>query len=311
MSYLLAFIFIALSVWSVFIIKIILRNILEMPAIALDLSALIKKEPEKYDTEKLSLKTDDDRVLSALKVTGRDVVPDKWILFLPEMAGSSATWEKYLHFLPQNGWGILALDFPGTGESTPYPSHKVQKFLTNIELTDAEIALNKTIELSEGHEAVPIFGVSRGSVAALTLASKHKSVGMVIADSPFSSAEVIKANFRRIAKIYAPKAVIEAIPDFFIHTYVLLAFSIAGILKKCRFIQLSSIITKGIDCPVLFINGKKDKLATVIQVEKLLKKSRRGKKEWDHLEVKGAKHNGSVLAAPELYKNKVIEFLTS
>lgn len=306
MGYMLAIVFVALSAWSVIILKVLLRNILEMPSITLDLTAITKEATAKFNTEKLTLDTNDNRILSALKVTGRDVIPDKWILFLPEMAGTSATWEKYLYFLPDNGWGILALDFPGTGESTPYPSHKVGKFLTNIELADAETALNKTIELSQGQEAIPVFGVSRGSVAALTLAKKHKSIEIVIADSPFCSTEVIKANFKRIAKIYAPKAVIEAIPDFLIHVYVLLAFSMAGVIKKCKFLKLSDIVSKRIDCPVLIINGKQDKLATPVQVENLIKKS---KKNWDHLEVEGAKHNGSVLAAPEIYRNKVIEFL--
>jgi pimeloyl-ACP methyl ester carboxylesterase len=306
MSYVLAILITAFLAWSAIIIRVLLRNILEMPEVALDLSSLTPEEPETFDTERITLKASDQRTLSSLKITGKGIVPDKWILFLPEMAATGEAWNKYLHYLPQNGWGILALDFPGAGQSTPYPSHKVGKFLTDIELADAETALSKTIELSQGKKSVPVFGVSRGAVAALTLARKHKTVEKVIADSPFCSVEVIKTQFRRIGKIYAPSRVIELIPDFLIHNYVLLAFTLAGMTRNCHFIKLSKILPKGINCPVFFINGQKDKLAPSGSLEKLLKNS---EKKWCHLKVQGAKHNAAVLKEPELYKNRVIEFL--
>ena len=222
------------------------------------------------------------------------------------MAAAGEAWKKYLRFLPEAKWGIIALDFPGCGESTPYPAYKVRKFLSDIEPQDAELALKKTIEMSGPDNKISIFGVSRGAVAALTLTQKHNEIDKVIADSPFCSFQIIKSHFRRIAKIYAPQTIINLIPDFFIHIHVVFAFSVAGLINKCTFIKLSSVVKKRVAANVFVINGSKDKLATSDQTTALLQHNNQ---KWRHIEIAGAKHNASVLKDPKVYQDSIIDFL--
>lgn len=283
-----------------------------MPEVALDLTSLSTKNIENFIEEKIILPTEDERTLSALKIYKKDVSPERWLLFLPEMAASAETWKKYLYSLPAKGWGILALDFPGCGNSTPYEGYKVRKFLTTIELKDAETALNMAIELSSASESsnkvtVPVFGISRGAVAALTLAHTHQKISMVVADSPFCSTEVIKASFKRIGKIYAPEFIVKSIPDFVIHQFVLLAFGIAGRKNNCSFINLFKVVSSSFKQPVLVINGLNDKFSTPEHIKTLIDKS---KSNWEQLEIKGAKHNGAVITEPELYQKKITNFLS-
>jgi len=124
----------------------------------------------------------------------------------------------FLERLHAQGFGVIAYDYRGYGESGPGPP-TVRK-----SLEDAEVVYQYAVGLEDiSPERLVLYGTSVGSGPAVDLAARHRVAGVIL-QSPFMSAYTVMTripllpfdpypNLRRMREVRSPVLVIHGTED--------------------------------------------------------------------------------------------------
>ena len=230
--------------------------------------------------------------------------PKGLVVFAPEFGGTQDTWRRYAAFLPENGWWLFTFDFRSSGHSAPFPGHMSRKWLSDREVLDLEAAIAHARTLDGGRfPRVSLFGISRGGLASLVVASKDRDVQGVVIEGSGSTLEVIRQYTRKWSLVYAPERLCRAIPEPIYDLAAWLVLRIGEWQSGLKFALIEEVRGPASGLPTLFIHGERDR-HVVPDVARAVVKAYPGPKElWM---VPGARHNGAVLKAPDEYRDRVL-----
>ena len=154
---------------------------------------------------------------------------------------------------------------------------------------------------------VAVFGVSRGSGAAILASVGNDAVKAVITDGAFSSDTILEHLMRRFATVFARiRVVAENHPPVFWRFLRWLLFREYARRFRCRFPSVRQAVVRLGAKPMLLIHGEKDSYIPVAQSQALYDLASGPKSLWI---VPGAKHNLSVVLNPHAYGHRIVRFL--
>ncbi|MDP5209274.1 alpha/beta hydrolase [Microbulbifer sp. 2205BS26-8] len=176
----------------------------------------------------------------------------------------------YLPLLPainNAGFAMLMLDGRNHGASDFDP-----RGMTTIGIREARdlLAALDFIEQNKQHDKVGIVGVSSGSAAAIAITSSDRRVSAVVAESSGYNVKFVAQRLYRWIPIWI---------SYFFGTVLMLLVG-AGLKNalRCRGPQLDLVKKIPDNVPVLFVHGRKDKIAPLKYVQHLYG-AKRGEKE--------------------------------
>lgn len=200
--------------------------------------------------EEVFIKTEDGERINGLFYHGSR---SEIILYFHGNAGDLSGWQFVAEDFVGAGYNMLIIDYRGYGKSTGAVSEKGF-------YKDAAASYTFLIEEKRFHpQSIIVYGRSIGTGVAVDLARKNACKGLVL-ESPYTSLGKL-AN--------------EKLPFFFPSLY--LKFSFNNIAKINQ-----------VQCPVVFIHGRKDELIPSSHSEKLFQKFS-GRKKL--ILVEGGSHN--------------------
>lgn len=189
----------------------------------------------------------------------------------------------------QAGFNVLLFDLRGRGQSDPFPNT-----LAGYELADLETAL-AYVQQRMPHANIGLLGYSMGGVLAILLAAAHPEIRAVVADSPFSTAELVVAN--KMQKIVAGLA------------YPLLAITSLVIAQRYGYtlgrVRPVEAVAQLAPRPLLLIHGTADTLVPVEHADQLFAAAGEPKELWL---MPGAEHCGAYFLDREEYVARVRAF---
>jgi len=188
----------------------------------------------------------------------------------------------------KRGWNVLIPDLRAAGQSEG-------KFITMGALESKDIAL--WAEKIPQNSKVIMHGVSMGAATVLLTAGTQniKNLCAVVEDCGYTSAyEMFSAQLNEIFGL--PEYPVMPCANFVCKIKTGVKISDAAPIN----------FVENIKIPVLFIHGDADKLVPVEMSEKLYEKATATKEKFI---VAGAGHADSKRINPEIYFNKVFEFL--
>lgn len=231
------------------------------------------------------------------------------ILFCHEFASDMYSCARYCMPLVAAGYDIFTFDFRGHGGSSHQEDYKPRQWVSDREADDVwgAMAFAEDYLESQGRPVeLGVFGISRGAAAALAASARNPAVKAIITDGVFSTDITLEALMRRWACIFAKvRFVYENHPDTFWRFLRWLLFVSARKEFRCRFPSVRKILKKMLPRPILMIHGERDSYIPVEQAKCLYDLAADPKTLWI---VPEAKHNQSVVIAPEEYAAKTVGF---
>lgn len=212
------------------------------------------------------------------------------IIFLHGFAGTMDPDLKYVPAFIQAGYNVLMFDFRAHGRSRGNRSS-----LGALEVNDVLGAIQ--FAKSCNSWAIGLMGFSMGGRAALLTAATHAGVQAVISDGgPLRLSTAISMDLRR-----------RKVPD---NLTPIMAFMIllgASLRLWVNLFRKDPLVVgnKIAPIPVLLIHGDKDPYTRIIELNKMMAKSKGNLHLW---RVAGANHREVDLVDPELYLQTVIGF---
>lgn len=153
---------------------------------------------------------------------------------------------------------------------------------------------------------VGLFGISRGGGAAILAAVGLDSVKAILVDGAFSSDSTLEYLMKRFATTFARiRIVAQYHPPVVWRFLRWAAFRECQRRFRCRYPSVRKALARLGGKPVLFVHGEKDSYIPVSQSQSLYELSDGPKSLWI---VPGAKHNQSILVAPEAYARRAVRF---
>lgn len=220
------------------------------------------------------------------------------VIFCHESGSTKQSWERYAHFLPRLGYGVLSVDF-AKADFSQWPSwENVERVITVLRW--ARRAFSADVR-------VALFGVSNGADIALAASSREPSVQGVVADGLFSMKEIFRDYIRRWAPILVrPNLFGERLPEWIVHLFADLGFWYSQKKSGKHFVDIESLLGRK-RAPLLLIYGESDEYVPAshrVRLEGL--KAAAGS---ERLIVRQAGHNEAALVEPENYQRRIAEFL--
>lgn len=185
--------------------------------------------------------------------------PRGLILFCPELDSSHGSAWNYCEGLFHAGFDILSFDFRNQGESDRLYGFEPLHWLTRAESEDVVSAL-EYIESRPELASLPlgVFGVSRGSTAALMAAARFPHIEAVVCDSGYSTSELMYYFVDRWATQHMPSLLRAILPEWHLRSTLTLARWASQIRRRCRYLIIESWFPRLKGCPILFIAGERD-----------------------------------------------------
>lgn len=231
------------------------------------------------------------------------------VLFAHEFGSVRASCMRYCHSLLDAGYDLFSFDFRGHGLSAPEQGYHPRHWPSDREEADmlgAIAFITYWLERQGRPRAVGLFGISRGAGAAILAAVNADDVRAVAVDGAFSSDTLIEYHMKRLATTFARIHVVARNhPPAVWRILRWMLFRDCARRFNCRFPSVRKVVARLKDTPILFIHGEKDSYIPVAQSEALYKLAPEPKDLWV---VPGAKHNQSVLTAPEEYARRLVQF---
>jgi len=229
------------------------------------------------------------------------------VIFCSEFGATAACWAKYVGWLVEEGWNVLALDFRREGICPDGREFVPRIWVTNRELADIEGAIDWVKSRPDSNGRLALMGISRGATAALVAASVRREVDAVISDGGFSTRRTLLDYMRRWVSIYAWVPLIyEHIPGWFYRWLAWSSIAIAQLRAHVKFLDVRKSVA-GIRAPVLFIHGEKDSYIAVDEARALHADCCTEHKElWV---VPHCRHNQASIVAADEYRRRVSAFL--
>ncbi len=226
------------------------------------------------------------------------------VIFCQEADGLMDSCIKYTAFLPANGFHVFTFDFRGHGVSANAEGYVPRQWVTTHELYDLFGALG-TVKAMQAvdPDKIVLMGVSRGAAAAICAAAINAEVRGVISDSAFSTKWLLNDYMRKWTGVILP---VKRLPSWIYWILENAGVFASEIKLHYRFPSVEKAL-RSLKVPLLMIHGQKDSYVSAQHASRLFRNARVPWKKA--LEVPNARHNESVIVAPELYSKTVLEFL--
>lgn len=231
------------------------------------------------------------------------------IIFCHEFGSDMYSCARYVRPLLDAGFNIFTFDFRGHGESGCPGRYRPLQWPSDKELGDAlgAVAYVKTRLQADGLPcAIGLFGISRGAGSAILAACTDEDVKAIACDGAFSTDTTLVSLMKRWAYIFARvKLVYENHPEAFWHLLQWLLIRCAQRRLGCRFPSVRKSLRDMAARPTMLIHGQRDSYIREDQTRLLYAVAPPPRYMWI---VPGAKHNQSVIIAPEEYARRTTAF---
>ncbi len=269
----------------------------------------VRPDVERFEGEDVTFETSDGvRLAGTLgpEPAGAEGAP--LVVFCPEFSATRHSAARFAWFLREAGFRVFTFDFRGHGDSGGAPGYVPRQWITEHELRDLRAALRYLRGRPDLRgRRIALFGLSRGAVAALVVASRDGGIAGVVSDGAFSTRHTLHTYVRRWAPIFIDGAlrVVLKSPDFMFASFRHLGMRLAEHRLGVRFVTIIPAM-KRLRTPVYLIHGEKDSYLDVSQARMLYGLAPGRKDLWV---VPGADHNEAAEVAPEEYSRRIVGFL--
>ena len=231
------------------------------------------------------------------------------VVFCHEFGSDMYSCARYVRPLVETGFNVFAFDFRGHGESSNSGAYKPLQWPSDKELDDTLGAIAYVTNYLSG-EGLPteigLFGISRGAGAGILAACTADNVKAICCDGAFSTDTTLIGLMKRWAYIFAKvKLVYENHPDSFWRFMLFMLMCFAQPKLGCRFPSVRKALRDMAPRPIMLIHGQRDSYIREEQTRQLHEIAPPPKYMWI---VAGAKHNQSVIIAPEEYARRTVAF---
>jgi pimeloyl-ACP methyl ester carboxylesterase len=233
------------------------------------------------------------------------------IVFCHEFGSDMYSCARYARPLIDSGFDVFTFDFRGHGDSSAPAGYRLLQWPSDKELEDALGAI-AYVEACLAEANLPMrvgmFGISRGAGTALMAASCNPSVACLVCDGAFSTKETLTTLMKRWAYIFAKiKLVYENQPASFWRFLYWCMMRLAQPRLGRHFPSVRKALENMLPRPIMFIHGERDSYIRSEQTQLLYSCAAEPKYLWI---VPQAKHNQSVLAAPQAYARGTVAFFS-
>jgi uncharacterized protein len=266
------------------------------PSISSDIEQSEREKDRAYLQEleptQLTMTSDDDLQLKGY-IYKQPTETNNWIFAVHGYTGSARQMTRWNRQFYDAGYNIFAPDLRGHGESEGN-----YYGMGWLDLPDLLQWLDKLITLYPDAN-ITLYGVSMGGSSVLNMAGENlpPQVKNVVSDSAFSSVQSIFET-QLHSLLHLPSFPIMNAANTVSKLRIGLDFKAASTVDQAKKISL----------PVFLIHGKDDTFVPVENVYKLADAIPSEPKVWV---VEGANHGDAVKLSPELYKDKVLQFIQS
>jgi len=240
------------------------------------------------------------------------LAPRGTVLFAHEFESDAQSCARYCKPLIEAGYDVFSFDFRGHGRSAGEENYRPRMWPSDREVNDMLGAIAYVGDYLENAARPPdigLFGISRGAGAAIIAAEAVSNVRAIVTDGAFSSDTTLEYFMKRWAKIFAKvRVVYENHPAIFWRFLRWLLFRECSRRFHCHYPSVRKALARLRDQPILMIHGEKDTYIPVSQTQMLYDYAGEPKYIWI---VPGAKHNQSVVAQPEAYADKTLQFFNT
>jgi len=260
--------------------------------------------------EEVSFHAADGQRLQGMIISNRTSEPARgMVLFAHEFGSARASCMRYCHSLLDAGYDLFTFDFRGHGYSTSETGYRPRHWPSDREEADmlgAIAYVTSWLEEQGRPRDVGLFGISRGAGAAILASEGTDDVQAIVVDGAFSNDTLIEYMMKRFATTFARiQVVARNHPPATWRFLRWMLFRDCARRFNCRFPSLRKVVTRLKNKPILFIHGEKDSYIPVAQSVELHRLAQGPKELWV---VSGAKHNQSVMTAPDEYARRLISF---
>ena len=234
----------------------------------------------------------------------------KTIIFCHEFGSDQQSWIKYLSGLPANGFNIFTFDFRKGKEIAGFHRNgfSPKQWPTRRELRDLFAAIEYLSKRSDVDvQQLGVFGVSKGGGLAISAAARSKRIKAVITDGACPVSETIKDYIKKWASIYIESEFVlrHLMPDFIVGFLSCSSIHFSAVKLRSRILSVENDVRR-VKPPIFLIHGGADLYIRPDHAKYLHDRAKSaGKQLWV---VPGAAHNDAVVAEPEQYQNRVLNF---
>jgi len=230
------------------------------------------------------------------------------IVFCHESGSDMYSCSRYARPLLEAGFDVFTFDFRGHGDSSA-GGYRPLQWPSDKELEDvlgATAYVEDVLESEGRSRRVGAFGISRGAGAAILAASSDPYIACIVCDGAFGTAQIAMYLMKRWASIFARvKLVYENHPDAFWRFLYWWMIRLAQPRLHRRFPSVVKALRDMSPRPILFIHGQRDSFIPPEQGRLLHAVAEEPKYLWI---VPEAKHNQSVMIAPDEYAARTVAF---
>lgn len=252
----------------------------------------------------------DGHPIEGVIMSGNPGMPRRgMIVFAHEVGSDRRSGPRYCRGLLDAGFDVFLFDFRGHGTTKPESGYRPWHWPTDRERADmlgAIAYIGSYLEREGRPREVGLFGLSRGAGAAILASAESDCVAGIVTDGAFSSDMTLEFLMKRFAKIFVRIRIIAENHPRIVWRFIRwLAFRECERKYDCRFPSVRKALLRLGKTPILFIHGEKDSYIPIAQSQALYDLAAGPKYLWV---VPRAKHNQSVLVAPNEYAARVIRF---
>ena len=299
----LLFMFLGIILFLLFVIFCVVVSIVVKIFMGIHITTVRDEDPD-IDAENVEFTTSDNMVLHGVFIKGQKSA-GKTIVFCHEAGAGRGSWFKYASYLPEAGYNVFTFDFRGHGNSATSNGYKPNQWISTYELRDLTAAIRYLKNRNDvDSDNIGLFGISRGGgVAVCVAANMQDNISAIVCDSAFSTYETMIDYIIRWTSIFLN---CKKLPSFVNHMLARSALITSRIIVRHDLPRMEKYLRKFESVPIFFIHGERDNYIPVDQSRRLHKIAKKPKELWN---VHKARHNEGVLVQPQLYKEKVLNFL--
>lgn len=211
----------------------------------------------------------------------------------------------YADGLRRRGFDIFLFDFRNHGASDRTPGYEPTPWVTTYEVADVHAVVDYLAARDDAsRHGIGLFGVGKGATVALCVADDPRVQALVV-DGACPTERIQIHSLRMILARSMPwSGWLFRVPEIVLEPLARWVRLIAGWRRHCRFVSVHQAVRR-VRLPVLMIHGQCDPHVAVDLVFDLRDAMPSPAKLWI---VAGAKHNGSIRAAPDEYHDHVVQF---
>ncbi|HEY2665067.1 MAG TPA: alpha/beta fold hydrolase [Candidatus Binataceae bacterium] len=234
--------------------------------------------------EDLAIERKDGARLRAWFIAGENQTP---IILLHGLGGDRRQMLPYMRFLHAAGFPVLMIDSINSGQSDDLGTGVGYGWSERADVLASEAKLQ-----AMGFARIGALGISQGAAEAILAQSERHGLAAIVSDSAYSNLGQLLRGIPSIAMMN---------PLF---TRTVLWAARIGLGQSVDQISPAQAAAN-LQCALMVIQGREDKLVTVADAKAIFAASRQPKELWI---VDKARHTGALRLDPKEYANRVDQF---